>query len=182
MIYSKELAQKVSNAVRDVPDFPREGIVFKDITPLLGMPALMEEVVSAAASELMLACPDVQSIAGIEARGFIFGSLLAHKLNLPFVPVRKAGKLPWKTESITYDLEYGSASIEIHEDALVEREKVVVVDDLLATGGTAEAAYHLLKSVGGEVLGYSFVIELTFLGGRKLLEQNAPVLSLLNIE
>lgn len=163
-------------AIRDVPDFPKKGIVFKDITPVLGDAELLRIVLDAfvEATEPL----NVTKVVGIESRGFIFGTPLAAALGVGFVPVRKKGKLPWNCEAVSYALEYGEATIEIHRDAIYPGEKVVVIDDLLATGGTAAAAIQLIKRLGGQVLEAQFLIELGFLKGRSVLP-DIPVRSLL---
>lgn len=153
----------VARSLRDVPDFPQPGVVFKDITPLLADPEAFATVVAALAEPRRGA---VDLVAGVEARGFVVGAALAHALGVGFVPVRKAGKLPGDTVSVSYDLEYGSATIEVHADALVGGERVLLVDDVLATGGTAVAAWDLLEQVGGTVVGFDCVVELAFLEGR----------------
>lgn len=162
--------------IRDVPDFPRPGIMFKDITPLLADPRAFHMVLDGLAEHFIAEHIDV--IAGIEARGFIFGGALAARLNASFVPVRKPGKLPADTDSISYDLEYGSGELEIHVDSIESGAKVVVVDDLLATGGTASAAAELVRRQGGYVFALAFFVELTFLEGREKLG-NTPVVSLI---
>ena len=153
--------------IREVPDFPKQGILFYDITTLLkdpeGFAALTEQLVS----HCRAFRPD--TIVGIEARGFIFGPLLAARLGAGFIPVRKPGKLPAETDEITYDLEYGQDTLQIHRDAIRPGQRVLVVDDLLATGGTAAATCRLVENCGGEVAGLVFVVELTFLQGRKKL-------------
>ena len=153
--------------IREVPDFPKPGILFYDITTLLkdpeGFAALTEQLVSH--SEAFRP----EAIVGIEARGFIFGPLLAARLGAGFIPVRKPGKLPAETDEITYDLEYGQDTLQIHRDAIRPGQRVLVVDDLLATGGTAAATCRLVENCGGEVAGLVFVVELTFLEGRKKL-------------
>lgn len=174
-----ELAGLLMREIRDVPDFPKKGIVFKDITPVLSNPPLMKETIKAL-SERIRQC-DADVIVGVEARGFIFGALIASELGLPFVPMRKPGKLPWKTKKIDYALEYGTASIEIHEDALKKGQKIALVDDLLATGGTSEAACKLVSDFGAEVCAIAFVVELAFLGGRKILEKYSPVISIMEV-
>ncbi len=161
--------------VRDVPDFPRPGIVFKDITPLLGDPAAFKATLAGLEALARKLTPD--RIVGIESRGFIFGAALADRLGLGFSPIRKLGKLPYKTDRVQYDLEYGSGTLEAHVDAVKKGERVLVVDDLLATGGTAWAAAQLVERQGGVVVGYLFAIELAFLRGRKRLA--APVEALL---
>jgi adenine phosphoribosyltransferase len=154
--------------VRDVPDFPQPGIVFRDITPLLGRKELFREVVSKMSTRWADAPPDL--VAAIEARGFIPGAAIAVKLNAGFVPIRKIGKLPWKTISDAYQLEYGANELEVHLDAVEPGQKVLIVDDVLATGGTAAAAVRLIRRLGGEVIGVQVLIELEALGGRKLLD------------
>ncbi|MCP4602638.1 MAG: adenine phosphoribosyltransferase [Proteobacteria bacterium] len=154
--------------IRDIPDFPKEGIIFKDITPLLLDPAAL------AISMDLLAEPfaerDITAVAGIESRGFIFGVPVAERLNVGFVPVRKPGKLPAETVCEEYALEYGTDRLEMHKDALGKDDKVLVVDDLLATGGTAAATVRMIRSTGAIVVGVAFVIELEFLNGRSKLE------------
>jgi adenine phosphoribosyltransferase len=152
--------------LRDVPDFPKPGILFKDITPLLASPAAMKEAI------VRLAKFDVgrvDKVAAIESRGFLFGVPLAMHLGVGFVPIRKPGKLPWKTNRVEYVLEYGKDAVEIHQDAVRPGEQVLLVDDLLATGGTMGAACHLVESCGGAVAACAFVVELAFLNGRKRL-------------
>jgi adenine phosphoribosyltransferase len=158
---------KLSAMIRDVPDFPKPGIVFKDLTPLLGS----AESLSQAADLLADACRELgaEKIVAVEARGFIFGSLVADRLGIGFVPVRKPGKLPSATIKATYALEYGEDSLEIHQDALAEGERAVVLDDVLATGGTAQATGDLIGRLGAKVGGYVFLIELDFLKGREKL-------------
>ena len=156
----------IKRLIRDVPDFPKKGIIFKDVTPLLGDPAALGAVIAA------LAAPwrgKVDRVLGIESRGFIFGTPVAQALGMGFAPVRKPGKLPWKTVTKSYALEYGQDRLELHEDSVRQGERVLVVDDLLATGGTLSAACKLAERVGGEVVGCSVVIELGFLDGRKRL-------------
>jgi len=154
-------------AVRDVPDFPKPGILFKDITPLLGDPAVFRLAIDRFVSDC--AGMNIEKIAGIDARGFLFGATLADRLGLGFVPIRKKGKLPWQTESLAYKLEYGEAEIEVHTDAFRPGERVTIIDDLLATGGTAGAAARLIQNAGGEVVQAQFLIELGFLNGRAAL-------------
>lgn len=153
----------IRSCVRDVPNFPKPGILFKDITPLLQNPNARLQVVTKMANYYQAEKIDV--IAAIEARGFLFGILLAQELKIPFVPIRKAGKLPYARKTAAYSLEYGTASIEMHEDAFVPGSRVLIHDDVLATGGTAAAAGSLVQSLGGELVGFSFIIDLTFLGG-----------------
>ena len=159
----------LKSLIRDIPDFPKPGIIFKDITPLLADPVGRSLVVEIIVQGYQNA--NIQVVAGIEARGFLFGMMIADKLNVPFVPIRKFGKLPYKKKVAHYDLEYGTSSIEIHEDAILKDHRVLIHDDLLATGGTAMAAGALVHQVGGVVAGFSFVIDLTFLlGGINLMQ------------
>ena len=154
--------------IRDVPDFPEPGIVFKDIMPMLAQPDLLREAVDLLAEWAEPRKPDV--ILGGEARGFILGAALAYKLGCGFVAARRPGKLPWETISAAYALEYGENALELHSDAIKRGQRVLVHDDLLATGGTARAIVDLAENLGGEVVGIAFLIELDFLDGRKLLE------------
>lgn len=163
--------------VRDVPDFPKPGIVFKDITPLLADPKAFTACLDLFAERW--AGERVDSVIGIESRGFIFGAALAARMSASFVPVRKPGKLPRAVHRVEYALEYGTDSIEMHADALRDGERVIVIDDVIATGGTAAAAVELAKKQGAEVLGCGFVIELSFLSGRAKLP-GVPVLSILD--
>ena len=148
--------------VRDIPDFPRPGIVFKDITPLLGDGAALRAVVHALAS----GHGPIDKVAGIEARGFILAASAACELGAGFVPVRKAGRLPGPTYAQSYQLEYGTATLEVHQDAFQPGERVLIVDDVLATGGTAEATMALVRRTGADIVGFAVILELTFLGGR----------------
>ena len=150
--------------IRDIPDWPKKGILFRDITPLLNNPEVFSAAVDALCADYKEA--NVEYVAAVEARGFIFGSAVAEKLGAGFVPIRKKGKLPWQTESITYDLEYGTDTLEVHRDALERGAKVLMVDDLLATGGTMAAACKLIEKIGGQVIGITFLIELAGLNGR----------------
>ncbi len=159
--------------LRDVPDFPRPGILFKDITPLLAHHVARKEVVKAIAANFK--DQSIDAVAGVEARGFIFGSLIAQELSLPFIPIRKAGKLPYKKIVEHYQLEYAEAAIEMHTDAVTAGMRVLVHDDLLATGGTASAAGNMIQQLGGIVAGYSFVINLSFLPGQSVLESRFHV-------
>ena len=159
---SRTAEQVVSGLVRDIADFPQPGVVFKDITPLLADPDAVASVVADLAARHT---GQVDLVAGVEARGFIVGALVAHELGVGFIPIRKAGKLPAKTVSISYELEYGSATIEVHADSFAGGERVLLVDDVLATGGTAVAAWDLLSSVGADVVALDVVIELAALGG-----------------
>ena len=158
----------LENYIRDVPDFPKPGIVFKDITPLLANYEALGQAVRQLAEPYEQEGPDV--VTGIESRGFIFGSLVAQRLKAAFVPIRKPGKLPAKTVSQSYELEYGSDTVEMHADAVRAGQKVLMVDDLLATGGTMAAACELVRRLGGRIVGASFVIELCFLNGRSKLD------------
>jgi len=152
-----------STVVRSIPDYPKKGIIFRDITTLLGNARAFRSAVDAMVQPY--AGVRIDKIAGIEARGFILGGAVAHQLSLPFVPVRKKGKLPWKTIGEDYALEYGTDRVEIHEDAVAKGDHVIVVDDLIATGGTAFAAIKLIERAGAKVMGCSFVIDLPELGG-----------------
>jgi adenine phosphoribosyltransferase len=164
-----QLKERIKETIRDVKDYPKPGILFKDITPVLADPVLVKEIVQHMIGDLKNL--KVDAIAAIEARGFIFGAILAHELNCPFIPVRKAGKLPYKSRSQKYDLEYGMAAIEMHEDAIKPGWRVLIHDDLLATGGTASATGRLVKDLGGVVAGFSFLINLSFLPGEHNLVQ-----------
>lgn len=160
----KRVEERLRNAIRDVPDFPKAGILFKDITPILSDPSLFQDAVAALADPFRE--DRISKVVGIESRGFLFGPPLAFRLGAGFVPARKPGKLPRETVRETYALEYGSDSLEIHRDAFGKGERVLVVDDLLATGGTAAAAARLTEKIGAEVVGMAFVVELEFLRGR----------------
>ena len=153
--------------IRDIPDFPIEGILFRDITPLLGDKNALKEAVHALATPYM--GKGIEYVAAVEARGFIFGSAVAEALGAGFIPIRKPGKLPSEIESVTYDLEYGSDTLEMHKDAAPNGAKVVLVDDLLATGGTMAAACELLEKTGANIVGLTCLIELTALNGREKL-------------
>lgn len=153
--------------IRDVPDWPKKGILFRDITPLLGNAEAFRAAVDAMAADF--AGAGIQYVGAIEARGFIFGSAVAERLNAGFVPIRKKGKLPFKTVSVTYDLEYGTSTVEVHKDSVPAGAKVLMVDDLLATGGTMAGACKLIEKISGQVAGISFLVELTELGGIKKL-------------
>jgi len=159
----KEHNIELKKYIRAIPDWPKKGILFRDITPLLGDAKAFKAAVDAMASEYTGA--GIQYVAAAEARGFIFGAAVAAKLNAGFVPVRKKGKLPYKTEGITYELEYGSNTMEVHKDAVPAGAKVLMVDDLLATGGTIEAACKLIEKIGGKIEGVVFLIELAELHG-----------------
>ena len=153
--------------IRDIPDFPKPGIMFKDITPLVKDPATLRLAIHQLIQPFL--GRNITAVAGMEARGFIFGSLVAWELGLPFVPLRKPGKLPYEVHSVSYDLEYGSTELQIHTDAFTADDKVLLIDDLLATGGTARASCELIEKVGASVVACAFVIELDFLQGRELL-------------
>jgi adenine phosphoribosyltransferase len=153
--------------IRDVPDFPKKGIVFKDITPLLADPGALKEAVARIAAGFKDVGVDV--VASVEARGFIFGPAVAMEIDAGFVPVRKPGKLPCETREMTYELEYGTDTVQMHADAVKPGQKVLLVDDLIATGGTIEATAKLVEEMGGEVVGMAFVIELAFLKPRERL-------------
>jgi adenine phosphoribosyltransferase len=157
------ISSRVEKAIRDVPDFPKPGIIFKDITPVLEDPDLCRDIIE----EMALQCEamEIDAIAGVESRGFLFGMPLAIRLGVPFITVRKKGKLPYKTVSYSYELEYGSAEIEVHEGSIHPDMRVMVHDDLLATGGTAAATSELIRSQDAIVAGYSFLVELSFLKG-----------------
>ena len=159
--------EELKQYVRDVPGFPQPGIIFRDITPLLARKEVFREVVEMMSKRWARPEPDL--VAAIEARGFIPGAAIAVKLNAGFVPIRKVGKLPWKTISEAYQLEYGTDQLQIHSDAVSPGQKVLIVDDVLATGGTAAAAVRLIRKLGGEVVGVQVLIELEDLGGRKRL-------------
>ena len=154
--------------IRDIPDFPKPGIIFKDITPLLGEPKALKYAVDQIAA---LCSPhDVDTIVSIESRGFLFAAPLAYSMCKPLVPVRKKGKLPYDTHSVTYDLEYGTDTVEVHTDAISQGQNVIILDDLLATGGTMAAAAELVEQTGGKVTGLAVLIELTDLNGRERLK------------
>lgn len=155
--------------IRDIPGFPKPGIVFRDITPLVKNPAALRLAVRQLVQPYVGA--DISAVGGMEARGFIFGSLVAWELGVGFIPLRKPGKLPFSVESVAYDLEYGSAALEVHTDAVERGDRVLLIDDLLATGGTAKASCELMEQLGAVVVGCAFVIELRELGGRDALKR-----------
>lgn len=155
------LEDRLKSVIRDIPDFPKPGIVFKDITPVLKDQELSSAIVDELAKRLE--GMEIDAIAGVESRGFLFGMMLANKLGIPFIPIRKQGKLPAKTIAESYKLEYGQATIEIHEDAFVPGSRILIHDDLLATGGTVVAASKLVEKLEGVVVGYAFIISLDFL-------------------
>ena len=156
--------QRLESKIRAIPGFPRSGVVFRDITPLVGDPAMLRLAVE----QLIHPFIDerINAVAGMEARGFIFGALAARELNVGFVPLRKPGKLPYDVQSVSYDMEYGTAQLEAHIDAVAPGDRILLVDDLLATGGTASASCELVEQLGGEIVACAFVIELDDLGGR----------------
>jgi len=164
--------------IRDVVDFPKPGIVFKDITPLLQNHEVFSKIIETLAERYQ--AEGIHAVIGIESRGFLFGAPLAHQLKTSFIPIRKKGKLPYKTVDMSYDLEYGSATIEMHEDAIERGQRVIIIDDLLATGGTAEAACKLIERQGGKVVECAFVVELAFLNGREKIK--SPVHSLVKYD
>lgn len=171
------IEDKLKAAIRDVPDFPKEGIIFKDITPIMMDPKLSDEVIDHLVS--IYKDKGLTKIAGIESRGFLFGYPLAIRLGLPFVLIRKAGKLPYHKISHSYDLEYGSSTIELHTDAISAEDKVLIHDDLLATGGSAGAAAELIQKCGGKIAGFSFLVGLEFLEGEKKLAKYSDNISTL---
>ncbi len=160
---------RLRNKIRDIHDFPKPGIIFKDVTPLVKDPAALRLAVHQLIHPFL--GREITSVAGMEARGFIFGSLVAWELGIPFIPLRKPGKLPYDVQSVSYDLEYGSATLEAHIDSFDENEKVLLIDDLLATGGTAKASCELVENLGATVEACAFVVELDFLQGREKLEK-----------
>ena len=167
MAPGNDASERLRRAIRDVPDFPRPGIVFKDLTPALRDGLLLRDLVDALAQPF--GDSGVTQVAAIEARGFLFGGGVAERLGAGLVPLRKPDKLPWRRERVTYELEYGSDALEVHADALAAADRVLVVDDVLATGGTARAAADLVRVLGARVVGAAFVLELAFLEGRRKL-------------
>ncbi len=173
------IQDRIKESIRDIKDFPKEGIIFKDITPILGDVELYNDIIDAFIEDIRNNAVEVDAIACIEARGFLFGTLIAQRLGVPFIPIRKKGKLPYETVSYEYDLEYGSAIIEMNIDAVQPGWNVLIHDDLLATGGTAIAAAELIKKFSN-VSGFSFLVDLTFLeGNQKLKAYSENVLSLI---
>ena len=162
-------AIKLEKYIRSIPDWPKKGILFRDITPLLAEPKALATAIDALCAGFTEV--GIEYVAAVEARGFIFGAAAARKLKAGFVPIRKRGKLPFKTKSVTYDLEYGTDTLEVHSDAVEKGAKVLLVDDLLATGGTMAAACELIEKIGGQIAGISFLIELSELAGRKKLSR-----------
>lgn len=175
---SPEKVEWLKSKIRDIPDFPKPGIVFKDITTLLKDNDAFKYVIDVFAENFAPMKP--KYIAGIEARGFILGPAIAHKLNVGFIPVRKPGKLPHKVVKESYMLEYGSDTLEVHEDCVNKGDRVVLIDDLLATGGTAAAAYSLLTKVGADVASIGFVVELSFLNGKQKMPNGVDVFSIIS--
>ncbi|MDJ0577128.1 MAG: adenine phosphoribosyltransferase [Xenococcaceae cyanobacterium MO_234.B1] len=170
---------ELKSLIRDIPDFPKPGITFRDITTLLNNPQGLRYTIDTLTQKCQEANLQPDYIVGMESRGFIFGTPLAYHLNAGFIPVRKPGKLPAAVHSIEYELEYGTDKLEIHQDAIASSAKVLIVDDLIATGGTAKATADLLEELGSQVLGFAFIIELTALSGRKKLP-DLPIISLVN--
>ena len=171
------LEEKLKTVIRDVPDFPKPGILFKDISTIMLDPVLSKEVLTHLKDTY--SNQTIDAVAGIESRGFLFGYPLAMELGVPFILIRKQGKLPYKKISHSYELEYGSAVIEMHEDAVKEGQKVLIHDDLLATGGSADAAAELIKKCGGIIYGFHFLVELDFLkGNEKLKEHSSNIINL----
>lgn len=162
--------------IRDIPGFPKEGIIFKDITPLLKNGKKFKEAVDAMAAGFK--DKKVDAVLSVEARGFIFGAAIAYRLGAGIIPIRKKGKLPFRTHSVTYGLEYGTDTLEIHQDAFKKGDKVLIVDDLLATGGTTRAVIDMVEKMGGDIVGIAFLIELTALKGREKLK-SYPITSLI---
>ena len=160
---------KLEKYIRDIPDWPVKGVLFRDITPLLADAEALAQAVKMMSSDFI--DRQIEYVAAVEARGFIFGAAIAGRLGAGFVPIRKKGKLPFKTKSVSYDLEYGVDTLEVHSDAVKKNAKVLLVDDLLATGGTMSAAAKLIEKVGGQVVGMTFLIELSFLRGRERISQ-----------
>jgi len=169
----------LKSLIRDVPGFPKEGIIFKDITPLLRDKDKFREAVDLISDKFK--SNKIDFILSVESRGFIFGAAVAYKLGIGLVPIRKKGKLPYQTHSVTYDLEYGKDTLEIHSDAFKKGSKVLIIDDLLATGGTSKAVADLVGNMGGEVVGFAFLIELVALKGRDKL-RGYPIVSLVKDE
>ncbi len=162
---SRTDAEDLKKIIREVPDFPKPGILFYDVTTLLRVPSALRRVVDILVEQY--SGKEIDLVLGMESRGFIFAPPVAYRLGAGFVPVRKPGKLPWKTKTITYDLEYGKDALEIHQDAISPGQRVLIVDDVIATGGTAAATVKMAREMGAEVVGAAFLIELTFLGGRE---------------
>ncbi len=171
----------IAELIRSIPDYPKPGVIFRDITTLLEHPSGFRYTIDQMVQPF--AGAGINRVAGIEARGFILGGAVAHQLSVGFVAIRKKGKLPWQTISVEYELEYGTDEMEIHIDSLEQGDQIILIDDLIATGGTACAAVDLIREAGGEVLGASFVIDLPALGGRQKLEAlDVPVRTLIEFE
>ena len=174
-----DIKNRIEKAIQNIPNFPKKGIIFKDLTPLLQDPMLCAEVAALAAAPFK--DKNIDAVVGLESRGFWFGPLIAQQLNAAFIPIRKAGKLPGETYGIEYDLEYGTAAIELQKNALTQHQNIIIHDDVLATGGTAAAACKLLEMAGKHALGFTFILELDFLEGRTLLQDtNLPIFSIIN--
>ena len=169
-------ARDLKKFIRDVPDFPKKGIIFKDITTLLNNPAAFKKAMDLLIKRLRN--EKIDYVVAVESRGFIFGSVLAYKLGAGFVPVRKKGKLPYKTKSVTYALEYGTDTLEVHEDAILANSRVLIADDLLATGGTIKAVIDLMQHIKAQIVGVVFLVELRFLKGKKKLG-DVPIYSII---
>lgn len=172
-------SEELKKCIRDIPNFPQEGIIFKDISTLLKDKAAFKQSIGLLAKKFKK--DKIEYVVGVESRGFIFGAPLAYALNAGFVPVRKKGKLPYKTKSITYELEYGTDTLEIHEDAIRPKSRILIVDDLLATGGTIKAVTDLLKGFKPKIVGVAFLVELKFLQGQKKIK-NFPVYSIIQYD
>ncbi len=170
------MPEVVRTMIRDVPDFPKEGIVFKDITTAIKDPKTFKRIIDYLTEEYKN--QKIDYVVGIESRGFIFGAPLAYNLDAGLVVIRKPGKLPADVEKVSYDLEYGTDTIEVHKDAIEPGKKVLLIDDLLATGGTIEASCKLINKIGGDLVSVAFVVELTFLNGRKKLDDNINIVSM----
>jgi adenine phosphoribosyltransferase len=164
-----DLQDRVRSSVRDIPDFPKPGILFKDITPILTDAQLCKDITEAVYNQFR--SQKIDGIVGVESRGFLFGMLLAQKFNIPFIPIRKKGKLPYKTINFEYELEYGMATVEMHADAISENSNILIHDDLLATGGTAAAAGALVTMQQANIAGFAFIIGLDFLNGKQILKK-----------
>lgn len=177
---TKAQEEWLNSKIRDVPDFPKAGIVFKDITTLIADAEAFAFVIDALAEKCRELKPS--KIAGVEARGFILGAAIAYKLGVGFIPIRKPGKLPYKAERVSYELQYGVDSIEVHVDAVEKGERVVIIDDLLGTGGTVLASWNLLDKIGAKIVGAGFMISLDFLGWRGRLPAELEVFSLLSYQ
>lgn len=172
-------SDELKKIIRDIPDFPQQGIIFKDISTLLKDKVAFKKSIDLLAKKFKK--DKIEYVVGVESRGFIFGAPLAYALGAGFVPVRKKGKLPYKTKSITYELEYGTDTLEIHEDAIRPKSRVLIVDDLLATGGTIKAVTDLLKGFKPKIVGVAFLVELTFLNGQKKLK-DVPIYSIIQYD